>query len=209
MESSGAAQSASLDYVPASTDVAYFKTDMSSCYNQTAGGVVRGIRFLNGRRQVLVQDEIQASSSITSVEWRVQTNGTVTLSDDKKTATLTISKVTDPNAWGGAESLVANLDKTQKMVVTILSPTDGAFATDGPPATREYGTDPNTKPNEYGPDEDGDQPNTGVTALSIKLNKPSGTIQVLWQPQWDNLASADSATPANVPLSDWSLTSHN
>lgn len=209
MESTGAAQSASLDYVPATTDVAYFKTDMSSCYNQTDNAVVRGIRFLNGRRQVLVQDEIQSSSSITSVEWRVQTNGTVTLSDDKKTATLTISKLTDPNAWGGAESLVASLDKEQKMIVTILSPTDGEFTTDGPPATREYGTDPNTKPNEYGPDEDGDQPNTGVTALSIKLNNPSGTIQVLWQPQWDNLSSADSATPKNVSLSDWSLISHN
>lgn len=209
MDSTGVKQDGNVDFVPATTDVAYFKTDMSSCYGQSTNGVVRGIRFLNGRRQILVQDEIASSSSITSVEWRVQTNGTVTLSDDKKTATLTISKVTDPNAWGGAQPLVANLDEKRTMVVKILNPTDGAFTTNGPPAKRIYGTDPNTQPNQYGPDEDGDQVNTGVTTLSIKLNNPSGKIQVLWQPQWDNMNSADSATPKDVALSDWSVTSHN
>ncbi|CAO1633970.1 unnamed protein product [Sympodiomycopsis kandeliae] len=209
MKSTGVKQSGDVDFVPATTDAAYFKTDMSSCYGQSANTVVRGIRFLNGRRQILVQDEIAQNAGITSVQWRVQTNGTVTLSDDKKTATLTIEKVTDPNAAGGAEALVAKLDSKKTMVVKILNPTDGEFSTNGPPTKRIYGSDPNPKPNEYGPDEDGDQENVGVTALQIQMKNPSGKIQVLWQPQWENLNSADSATPKDVDLANWSVTSHN
>ncbi|CAO1633799.1 unnamed protein product [Parajaminaea phylloscopi] len=213
MLSSNTTQSADRDFVPETSSTALFITDMSSCYNQSTNGVQRGIRFLNGRRQVLVQDEIASSSSITSVEWRMQTNATITLSSDKKTATLKINSVTDPNAWGGVDNgpnpYKANLDKTRTMIVTLQNPSNAEFNVQGPPAKRIYGTDPNTQPNEYGPDEDGDQVNVGVSVLSIKLPSPSGTVQVWFQPQWDNSKSGDSTAPANVALAQWSLTSHN
>ncbi|PWN47769.1 hypothetical protein IE53DRAFT_371182 [Violaceomyces palustris] len=201
-ETTGAKQSASINYTPGTNDVAYFKTDMSSCYNMTSGNVLRGIRMLNGRRQVLVQDEIAGNSAITSIEWRVQTNGTVTLSQDRRTATLTISNITDPNAG------VVGLQKfatTKTMVVKILSPSNAVFSTNGPPATREYGTAAVSSGGE-----DSDQVNTGVTALSIKLDGGSAqTIQVVWQPQWSELSTADTTDPKSVSLTQWSLTSHN
>lgn len=213
MESSNTTQDGAVDFVPPTASTAYFVTDMSSCYNQSSTGVVqRGIRFLNGRRQMLVRDEISSTNSITSVEWRMQTNATISLSSDKKTATLTISKVTDPNAWGGVDgsgdTLTANLDKTRTMIVTLQNPSSATFNVQGPPAQRIYGSDPNTKPNAYGPNEDGDQTNVGVSVLSIKAPQPSGTIQVWFQPQWDNSKSGDSTAPGDISLSDWSLTSH-
>ena len=202
MTTTGVKQTGAIDFVPAKTDVAYFTTDMSSCYNQASSGVVqRGIRFLNGRRQMLVQDEIKQQSSITSVEWRMQTNATVTLSSDKKTATLKISKVVDPNAYGGQPApLTQSLPKTETVILTIQQPSNAQFSMTGPPAVREYGSDPNTAAGEQG-----DQPNVGVTALSIRLPSPSGTIAVWFQPQWDNLNSADSTAPPSVALADWSL----
>ncbi|PWN27061.1 hypothetical protein BDZ90DRAFT_232623 [Jaminaea rosea] len=206
METTGVKQTGAIDFVPGKSDVAYFTTDMSSCYNQaSSGSVQRGIRFLNGRRQMLVQDEIKSSSSITSVEWRMQTNATVTLSDDKRTATLKISKVENPNAYGGAdEPFVQSLPKTETVILTLQQPSGATFSTQGPPAEREYGSDPNTAANE-----EGDQLNKGVTVLSIKAPSPSGTIAVWFQPQWDNLNDADKTAPPSVALSDWSLTSHN
>lgn len=70
--------------------------------------VNRGVRLLNGRKQVLIQDEINASSSIM---WRMHTNATVTLSSDGTSATL-------------------NLDG-QTMIVTMLNPPSGAVFTTG------------------------------------------------------------------------------
>jgi hypothetical protein len=73
--------------------------------------------MLNGRKQVLIQDEINAQGAI---EWRMHTNATVT--PNGTTATLTIG------------------DKT--MTVEILNPPAGAaFTTTAP--TR-YSTDPDT-----------------------------------------------------------------
>lgn len=206
--STNVTQSSDITFAPATTDAVFFKTDMSDAYGftQNSGAVVRGIRMLNGRRQVLVQDEIAANSQITDINWRVHTNATVTLSSDKKTATLKISKVTDPNAWGNtAQPLVASLPETKTMIVKLLSPSTASFATTSPDQTRLYGTDPNTTPGE-----EGDQPNPGTTLLYIDIAGGSQqTIQVLWQPQWSSLTAADSATPASVALADWSLTSHN
>lgn len=213
MSSNNTTQTADRDFVPATSDTAYFITDMSSCYNAPANSVQRGIRFLNGRRQVLVRDEIAASSSITSVQWRMQTNATISLSSDKKTVTLTIKDVVDPNAWGGVDgslaSYTANLGKTRTMVVTLQSPSNAVFSVQTPPAKRIYGTDPNTKPNAYGPNEDGDQENVGVSVLEVRMPSPSGAIQVWFQPQWDNSKTKDSIAPADVALSKWSLTSHH
>lgn len=202
--STGVAQSGDLSFKPATTDAAQFITDMSSCYGQPSSTVRRGIRMLNGRRQVLVQDEIAQSSQITDVQWRVQTNGTITLSSDGKTATLTQSSITDPNA---ATGLKASLGGTKTMKVQILSPSNAVFTVDGPPSTRVYGVAVAPPPGE-----DADIPNTGMSALQINLGgTQSGaqTVQVVWQPQWDSLSAADQATPNSVPLSQWSLTSHN
>lgn len=202
--STNVSQTGDLTFKPATTDAAQFITDLSGCYNQASGTVQRGIRMLNGRRQVLVQDEIGQSSSINNVKWRVQTNGTVTLSSDRKTATLTQSQLTDPNA---AINYNVGLGGTKTMKVTILSPSNAVFTTDGPPATRIYGTATVSPPGE-----DSDQVNVGVTALQIDVGgtqSGSQTVQVWWQPQWDSLSTADTTTPKSVPLSQWSLTSHN
>ncbi|SPO20401.1 uncharacterized protein UTRI_00798_B [Ustilago trichophora] len=202
--STGVSQSGDLSFKPATTDAVQFISDLSSCYSVPAGTVRRGIRMLNGRRQVLVQDEIAQSSQITDVQWRVQTNGTVSLSADGKTATLTQSSLTDPNA---AINYKVGLGGTKTMKVQILSPSNAVFSLDGPPATRIFGTAVYSAP-----PEESDQTNVGVTALQIKLGgtqSGSQTVQVVWQPQWDSLSAADQATPKSVPLSQWSLTSHN
>ena len=48
-----------------------------------------------------------------------------------------------------------------------------------------------------------------VTVLSIDLPQNQDTdLQVVWQPQYSSLTDADKATPKNVPLDNWSLTSH-
>lgn len=205
-KTTGAKQSADLSYTPASNDVAYFVSDLSDCYNLTQSNTVqRGIRFLNGRRQVLLRDEIAANNNIKDINWRVHTNATVTLSSDKKTATLKISKVTDPNAYGGAQPLVASLPEEKTMVVKLTSPSNAQFAMIKPDNTRLYGTDPNQAQGE-----DGDQSNPDVTLLYIQLaGGQQTTIETVWQPQWPSTQAADSTTPKSVQLSDWSLTSHN
>ncbi|PWN87670.1 hypothetical protein FA10DRAFT_268997 [Acaromyces ingoldii] len=209
-ETTSPKQSADINYAPGTNDVAYFTTDMSDAYNLSSGTVQRGIRFLNGRRQVLVQDEIGANSGINTIEWRVHTNATVTVSADGKSATLTLSQVTDPNAWGGNEvigpqPLVAKFSQ-QTMKIKMLQPTDAnvKFTTEKPD-NRIYGSDPNQASGEQG-----DQPNPDVTAISIKLDGGSAQqIQVVWQPQWSDMQTADSADPKSVALASWSLTSHN
>lgn len=210
-ESTNPKQSDRLDYTPQKTDVAYFVTDLSSCYNQTDGTIQRGIRYLNGRRQVLLQDDIKKQSS--KVVWRVHTNGTVSLSPDKRTATLEVTKVNNPNAGTGQTGL--SLAKPAKMVVQILQPSGVTFKTrkqsNGKPAFL-YGQNQQ-------PQQDQDQvthqtinpevSDQGVTVLSIELpeNKDQ-TLQVWWQPQYDKLTDDDKAVPKSVPLSQWSLKSH-
>ncbi|KAJ3496343.1 hypothetical protein NLJ89_g10497 [Agrocybe chaxingu] len=54
---------------------AYWTSDLTSAYFQ-ATSVKRGVRLLNARRQVLLQDEINAQAG---VQWRMHTNATVTL----------------------------------------------------------------------------------------------------------------------------------
>ncbi|PWN19472.1 hypothetical protein BCV69DRAFT_272086 [Microstroma glucosiphilum] len=203
MDSTGATQSSSINYVPGTSDIAYFITDMSDCYNQTSGTIKRGIRFLNGRRQVLLQDEVSGGSGITSIEWRVQTNATISLNANKTQATLTISQVTDANSWGNlSDPLVSKLPQKQTMLVSLINSGSATFAVETPPA-RVYGSDPNTASGEQG-----DQPNPGVSVLKVDFPSTTGMLQVLWQPQWENLGDADKATPNNVSLSNWSLTSH-
>lgn len=63
--------------------------------------VKRGVRLLNGRKQVLLQDEIAATAG---VQWRMQTNATIQA--EGATATLTLDN--------------------QTMKVTIVNPPSGA-----------------------------------------------------------------------------------
>jgi hypothetical protein len=64
----------------------------------------RGIRYLNGRKQVLLQDEVNVNAA---AQWRMHTNATVT-----------------PN---GSSATLALGGKTMK--VQILSPPNAQFAT--------------------------------------------------------------------------------
>jgi len=107
--SSGTTQGSSTVLNVPSDSTAYWTTDMTSAYFN-AQSVKRGIRLLNARRQVLLQDEINAQAA---VEWRMHTNATVTV--DGTTATLTLDG--------------------QTMQVSILNaPSGAAFTTT--PATR-------------------------------------------------------------------------
>ena len=136
----------------------------------------RGVRLLNQRTQVLLQDEINAQGTIM---WRMHTNATVAVSSNGTSATLTL--------------------EGQTMTMEILNPPSGAqFATGQ--AVRLAG-DPALPTGQV------DQPNPGVTVVSISLPAGQYTLQVLFNPQWPNLKASDYVTPANVPLSQWSLTS--
>ena len=181
--STNTTQGAAPSFNVTSTDTAFFTTDLSSAYNYT---VERGIRFLNGRQQILIQDDIAVPSGI-DVQWRAHTNATVTIAQNGTSASL---------ALGG-----------QTLVASILSGPSGAvFSTAQPTRTAQ---DP---PNPSGPAGalDNDQPNTGVTVLVV--DNPNGgnySLQVLLNPQWSGLAASAYVTPANVALGGWSLTSHN
>ncbi|CAO1632313.1 unnamed protein product [Jaminaea pallidilutea] len=211
MESTGAKQTADLDYVPGKNDVAYFTTQMGTCYNTSASNVQRGIRFLNGRRQMLVQDEITQTNQVTSVEWRMQTNASVAISSDGKTATLKLKQLRNPNAYGGAQPLIASLDEEQTVKLTLQSPSSAKF-TQTKPMSRIYGTTPDQSQNPFNPpggEQVADRVDPDVTVLSVKLDDPSGTVAVWFQPQWPNANSDDTVAPKSVPLNQWSLTSHN
>jgi len=99
--SSGTAQGPSTVFSVPSDSTAFVVYDMTSAYGN-ATSVKRGIRFVNGRQQVLLQDEITTTGSIM---WRAHTNATVTtsgstatLSRDGQTLTATIL-----NAPSGAQ----------------------------------------------------------------------------------------------------------
>lgn len=85
-DSSGTAQGSSTVFNVPSGSNAYFIGDLASAYfNVTSFS--RGIRLLNSRTQVLLQDEINAQAS---VMWRAHTNATVSIGNNGLTATLTI-----------------------------------------------------------------------------------------------------------------------
>jgi hypothetical protein len=116
-----------------------------------------------------------------TVMWRMHTNATVTIGSGGTSATLALDG--------------------QKMVMTILNPPSGATFTTAD-AVRLSG-DPAL------PTGQTDQPNPGVTVLTISLPAGQYSLQVLFNPQWPNLQPNNYVTPKSVPLSSWSLTSHN
>ncbi|KAI0830525.1 chondroitin AC/alginate lyase [Trametes gibbosa] len=112
---SGTAQGSSTVIDITSDSTALFTGDLTSAYADTVTSWKRGIRLLNSRRQVLIQDEINASQS---VMWRMHTNATVTT--DGTSAKLQIG------------------DKTMQM--SILNAPSGATFTTGP--AQRLSTDP-------------------------------------------------------------------
>ncbi|KZO98789.1 hypothetical protein CALVIDRAFT_544643 [Calocera viscosa TUFC12733] len=83
--SSGTAQGASTEFTVPSDSTAFFTADLTTTYNGTS--FQRGIRMLNGRKQVLLQDDINAPSPII---WRMHTNATVSIDTAGTTATLSL-----------------------------------------------------------------------------------------------------------------------
>ncbi|KAK7012286.1 hypothetical protein R3P38DRAFT_1590232 [Favolaschia claudopus] len=115
-QSSNATQGSSTVFTPDSGSTAYFVTDMTSAYFN-ANSVKRGIRLLNGRKQVLLQDEITASAS---VMWRIHTNATVSTSGTS--ATLKIGdKTMDVSILNAPDGAVFTTSKAERMS------TDGEF----------------------------------------------------------------------------------
>jgi hypothetical protein len=116
-----------------------------------------------------------------SVMWRMHTNATVSVDTSGTLATLTLDG--------------------QTLTMQILNAPAGAGFTTGP-AQRLSG-DPAL------PEGQSDQPNPNVTVVSISLPAGKYSLQVLFNPQWPGLQASDYVTPKSVPLSSWSLTSHN
>lgn len=143
--------------------------------------VKRGIRMINGRKQVLLQDDI-TNANVTS-EWRMHTNATISVSGATATLTMPISG--------------------KKLITSILNAPNGVAFSTGLP--QRYSTDP---PLPSG-DINQDQPNPGVTVLLIEIPIGTSSIQVLFNPQWDGMTTDQFKTPPSVPIDNWSLTSHN
>lgn len=139
--------------------------------------IKRGIRLINGRKQVLLQDDITNVQQ--PMEWRMHTNATVTTNGASATLTL---------------------DGNTMQVQILDAPAGVVFGTAD--AVR-YSDDPALPPNMV------DQPNPGVTVLTIELPAGSYNLQVLFNPQWPNMQASDFKTPAMVAIDQWSLTSHN
>lgn len=134
----------------------------------------RGIRMLNNRKQVLLQDEINVQDAL---QWRMHTNATVSISGD--TITLTLDN--------------------QTLIMQVLNPPSGLNISTS--AAIRFDTDP-TPPQP-------DQPNPGVTVVTMDLPAGTYTLEVLFNPQWPGMSSSDFQTPPSVALADWTLTSHN
>ncbi|TFY81844.1 hypothetical protein EWM64_g2166 [Hericium alpestre] len=104
----GEAQGSSTVYTVPDSSVAYFVADLTSAYFNVTS-YKRGIRTINGRKQVLIQDDINAQGTIM---WRMHTNATVTVDSSGTSATLQIGDL--------------------KTTLQILTPPNGAQISTGP-----------------------------------------------------------------------------
>ncbi|PVG03343.1 hypothetical protein CPB86DRAFT_793765 [Serendipita vermifera] len=172
-DSSGTSQGASTIFTVPDDSSAFVVADLTSAYD---ADVKRGIRFLPGRRQILLQDEL---NSITETpQWRMQTNATISIESNGRTATLSL----------GGKKLVAQILSPEAVTFQELA----ASRTDNAPALGAGLHDMDNDP---------------ARVLAIDLPTGSTTVQVLFNPQWDDFT--DFKTPPTVALADWSLTSHN
>ncbi|KAI0785065.1 chondroitin AC/alginate lyase [Abortiporus biennis] len=85
-DSSKTAQGSSTVFDVPSDSTAYWSADLTSGYNSTTS-YKRAIRMINGRKQVLLQDDITTTGAIM---WRMHTNATVTVDSSGQSATLQI-----------------------------------------------------------------------------------------------------------------------
>ncbi|CCA69124.1 hypothetical protein PIIN_03024 [Serendipita indica DSM 11827] len=86
-DTSNTAQGASTIFSAPSDSSAFAVVDLTSAYFGT--DVKRGIRFLPGRRQVLIQDELTGVTAAS--QWRAQTNATISIDSTGRSATLTLN----------------------------------------------------------------------------------------------------------------------
>jgi hypothetical protein len=137
---------------------------------------------LNGRKQILVQDDISGVAAGTNIQWRAHTNATV--ATDGTTATLTLNGKT-------LQASILNAPSGVSFSTMAATP----MTQDPPIPTGEYAENPS---------------NEGVTVLVIETEGGSDlSLQVLLNPQWDGMAASDFVSPPSVPVSEWSVTSHN
>jgi hypothetical protein len=146
------------------------------CQPVSSRDVKRGIRFLNSRKQILLQDELTISAT---AQWRVQTNGTITIDSSGSTATLTI--------------------EDKRMQVQILSGPSGAKFQDLP--SSRTANAPQLNPGTT------DQDNSPTRVLAIDIPAGNTTLQVLWTPQWND-QNFKAVQPPSVALASWGLASH-
>lgn len=146
----------------------------------------RGIRFLNGRKQILVQDDIAGVPLGTNLQWRAHTNASVTVTEGSTTATLEF-----PNG--------------KQLTASILNAPSGVSF-----STMTADPMPQDPPIPTGGDYAYNPSNENVTVLVISTDQGGDfSLQVLLNPQWDGMAASDFLTPPNVAVQDWSVTSHN
>ncbi|KAI5475736.1 heparinase II/III family protein [Pseudohyphozyma bogoriensis] len=139
-----------LDYTAPNSSTAFFTADMETAYMTPA---MRAIRFLNGRRQVLLQDEITVPTNQT-VQWRIQTNATITL--------------------GGTGNTTATLELGgETLEVKILSPSTASFFVQ---ADARYASDPILPSGSL----NADQSNAPAQVLTIELGAGEQDIQVVF-----------------------------
>jgi len=176
-ESTGDVQN-NINYnVNSGQSTAYWITDLAQAYNGTA--VKRGIRMINGRTQVLLQDEI-AGSTLAS-QWRAHTNATIAVSGDGMTANMQLNG--------------------KQMTVTILSPQGTKFETMDPVRLATDPPLPRGSP-------DLPNPGVKVLAINLPASSTTTTVTVLFTPQWANGVKTNLQQKV-LPLDQWSLTSHN
>ncbi|KAH9924626.1 uncharacterized protein BXZ73DRAFT_91218 [Epithele typhae] len=114
--SSESEQGSSTVYDVPSDSTAFFTADLTSAY-PSGTTFKRGVRMLNARKQVLLQDDITSSGA---VMWRMHTNATVAVDASGTSATLTIG------------------DK--KLQMSLLNAPSGAAFTTGP--AKRFDDDP-------------------------------------------------------------------
>lgn len=108
----------------------------------------------------------------------MHTNASVSINSGGTSATLTI----------GSET----------MTMTLLSPPTGAQI-----STMNATSLPTAPPPPVP-----DQPNPGVTVVTISLPAGSYNLQVLFNPSWSGMSASDFKTPSFVEINSWSTTSH-
>lgn len=141
-----------------------------------------GANVHRGIRMLPGRRQVLLQDELTSIpdasQWRVQTNATISIDSTGRIATLAL----------GGKNLIAK----------ILSP-DGVTFSDLPSSRTSKA--PAIAPGLQ------DMDNGNARVLAIDIPSGTNTVQVLFNPQWDDFTSF--VDPPSVALADWSLTSHN